>query len=173
MPQIFCRHTRTIKNYLFTKNQLISSIFGDFKGLLLILKNQRFFEDFAPGVSILKVQRPIFWPKIKIFKKGSMGLLDNHIGYLYIQFELYWSIAPRVYRLLVNTQISSFWAILGNFGSLRGIFSDSRTKNRRKIKIFKIGSIGFLNIIITNHKRQIRSIGSFLVSSIAFERTQY
>ena len=107
------------------------------------------------------------------FQKRLNRALDNHIGYLYIQSELYWSIAPGVYRLLVNTQISRFWAIFGNFGSVHGIFSDLRTKNRWKIKIFKICSIGFLIIIITNHKPKIRSIGSFLVSFIDFEWTHY
>ena len=78
--------------------------------------------------------------------------MDNHIGYLYIQSELYWNIAHEFYRLLVNTKISSFWAIFGKFGSVHGIISDSQTKNRRKIKIFKIGSIGFFKIKMTNHK---------------------
>ena len=105
--------------------------------------------------------------------KRLNGALDNHIGYLYIQSELYWSIAPGVYRLLVSTKMFSFWAIFGHFGSVHEIFSDSRTKNRWKIKIFQIRSIGFLIIIITNHKPKIRSIGSFLVSSIDFEWAQY
>ena len=107
------------------------------------------------------------------FQKRLNRALDNHIGYLYMQSELYWSIAPGVYRLLVSTQIFSFWAIFGHFGSVHEIFSDSRTKNRWKIKIFQIRSIGFLIIIITNHKPKIRSIGSFLVSSIDFEWAHY
>ena len=52
-------------------------------------------------------------------------------------------------------------------------FSAIRGPNRWKIKIFKICSIGFLIIIITNHKPKIRSIGSFLVSFIDFEWTHY
>ena len=92
------------------------------------------------------------------FQKRLHRALDNHIGYLYIQSELNWSIAHGgVYRLLVNTQISSFWAILGNFGSVRGIFSDSRTKNRRKImknqlKLKKLNNFStFFNDFWRNH----------------------
>ena len=141
-------------------------------GLLQILKNLGFLRILPPAWAFWKFNDPYF-TKNQNFQKRLNEALDNHIGYLYIQSELYWSIAPGVYRLLVNTQISSFWAIFGNFGSVHWIFSDSRTKNRRKIKIFKIGSIGFWNIIITNHKPKIRSIGSFLVSSIDFEWTLY
>ena len=137
------------------------------------MKNLWFFSGFCPRREHFESLTTHISAKNPNFQKRLNRALDNHIGYLYIQSELNWSIAHGVYRLLVNTQISSFWAILGNFGSVRGIFSDSRTKNRRKIKIFKIGSIGFLNIIITNHKPKIRLIGSFLVGSIAFEWTQY
>ena len=128
---------------------------------------------FCPGREHFESSTIHILAKNQNFQKRLNRALDNHIGYLYIQSELYWSIAPGVYRLLVNTQISSFWAIFGNFGSVHGIFSDSRTKNRWKIKIFKICSIGFLIIIITNHKPKIRSIGSFLVSSIDFEWAHY
>ena len=132
-------------------------------GLLQILKNLGFLMILPPAWAFWKFEDPYFGQKSKFSKKAT---------YI-IQSELYWSIAPGVYRLLVNTQISSFWAIFGNFGSVHGIFSDSRTKNRWKIKIFQIRSIEFLIIIITNHKPKIRSIGSFLVSSIDFEWTHY
>ncbi len=131
------------------------------------------FWGFCPRREHFESSKTHILAKNQNFQKRLNRALDNHIGYLYMQSELYWSIAPGVYRLLVNTQISSFWAIFGNFGSVHGIFSDSRTKNRWKIKIFKICSIGFLIIIITNHKPKIRSIGSFLVSFIDFEWTHY
>ena len=138
------------------------------------------FGKFLANFGVFSGQKRRFRPKKcektvknQNFQKRLNRALDNHIGYLYIQSELNWSIAHGVYRLLVSTKISSFWAILGNFGEIHGIFNDSRTKNRRKFKIFKICSIGFLNIIITNHKPKIRSIGSFLVSSIDFEWTHY
>ena len=60
------------------------------------------------------------------FQKKLNRALDNHIGYLYIQFELYWSIAHGVYRLLVNTKFLAFGpfsAILAKymeFSTIRG-----------------------------------------------------
>ena len=55
-----------------------------------------------------------------------------------MQSELYWSIAPGVYRLLVNTQIPAFgpfWAIFApymEFSAIRGPKIGEKSKFSKK-----------------------------------------
>ena len=69
---------------------------------------------------------PHILAKSQNIQKSLNRALDNHIGYLYIQSELYWSNAHGVYRLLVNTKFPAFVPLLANlapymeFSAIRG-----------------------------------------------------
>ena len=74
------------------------------------------------------------------FQKRLNRALDNHIGYLYIQFELYWSIAHGVYRLLVSTKFLAFGPFLANlapymeFSAIRGPKISEKSKFLKSAK---------------------------------------